>query len=103
VRTTAATAGDLLEEQGITLGKADRTSLYLTQGLLNRMRLQVFRVTVEEAQTAAPVPHEREETPDPEAFVGDETVAAEGVDGEQVTTLRITYTELGRAHGWSSS
>ena len=93
VRTTAATAGDLLEEQGVTLGEADRTSLYLTQGLLNRMRLQVFRVQVDQPQAASPVAHERVETPDPEAFVGDETVVVEGVDGEQVTTYRITYVD----------
>jgi predicted ribosomally synthesized peptide with SipW-like signal peptide len=93
VRTTAATAGDLLAEQGIALGEADRTSLYLTQGLLNRMRLQVFRVKAEEAQAVTPVPHERVETPDPDAFVGEETVEVEGVDGEQVTTFRITYVD----------
>jgi resuscitation-promoting factor RpfB len=93
VRTTAATAGDLLEEQGVTLGEADRTSLYLTQGLLNHMRLQVFRVQIDEPQAAGPVAHERVETPDPEAFVGDETVVVEGVDGEQVTTYRITYVD----------
>jgi uncharacterized protein YabE (DUF348 family) len=93
VRTTAATAGDLLEEQGVTLGEADRTSLYLTQGLLNRMRLQVFRVQVDQPQAAGPVAHERVETPDPEAFVGEEKVVVEGVDGEQVTTYRITYVD----------
>ena len=93
VRTTAATAGDLLAEQGIALSEIDRTSLYLSQGLLNRMRLQVYRVAVTETQGAAPIPHERVETPDPNAFVGDETVAVPGVDGEQVTTFRITLTD----------
>ena len=48
VTTTAATAGDLLAEQGIALSETDRTSLYLTQALLNRMRLQVYRVQVSE-------------------------------------------------------
>jgi uncharacterized protein YabE (DUF348 family) len=93
VRTTAATAGDLLAEQGIALSEIDRTSLYLTQGLLNRMRLQVYRVAVTETQGAAPITHERVETPDPNAFVGDETVTVPGVDGEQVTTFRITLTD----------
>ena len=32
VTTTAATAGDLLAEQGIALGETDRTSLDLDQG-----------------------------------------------------------------------
>jgi resuscitation-promoting factor RpfB len=90
VSTTAATAGDLLAEQGIALSETDRTSLYLHQGLLNRMRLQVFRVQVTEEQAAAPVPFERVETPDPNAFTGDETVTVPGVNGEQVTTFRVT-------------
>jgi predicted ribosomally synthesized peptide with SipW-like signal peptide len=90
VSTTAATAGDLLAEQGIALSETDRTSLYLHQGLLDRMRLQVFRVQVTEEQAAAPVPFERVETPDPNAFKGDETVTVPGVAGEQVTTFRIT-------------
>jgi resuscitation-promoting factor RpfB len=93
VRTTAATAGDLLAEQGIALSEIDRTSLYLSQGLLNRMRLQVYRVAITETQGAVPITHERVETPDPNAFVGDETVTVPGVDGEQVTTFRITLTD----------
>jgi len=93
VTTTAATAGDLLAEQGITLGQTDRTSLYLHQGLLNRMRLQVYRVQITEAQAAAPIAHERVETQDPNLFVGEEKVTVPGVDGEQVTTFRITYVD----------
>jgi resuscitation-promoting factor RpfB len=93
VTTTAATAGDLLAEQGIALSETDRTSLYLHQGLLNRMRLQVFRVVVTEEQAGAPIPFERVETPDPNAFEGDETVTVPGVAGEQVTTFRITIVD----------
>jgi uncharacterized protein YabE (DUF348 family) len=90
VMTTAATAGDLLAEQGIALSETDRTSLYLEQALLDQMRLQVFRVTVEEVQEASPIPHEVVETPNPDAFEGDDTVTQEGQDGEQVTTVRVT-------------
>jgi resuscitation-promoting factor RpfB len=93
VTTTAATAGDLLAEQGITLGETDRTSLYLEQGLLNRMRLQVFRVQVSEITETSAVAHERVETPDPNAFKGDETVTQPGSDGEQVTTFRVTVVD----------
>jgi uncharacterized protein YabE (DUF348 family) len=93
VTTTAATAGDLLAEQGITLSQTDRTSLYAEQALLNRMRLQVFRVQVSEVQEASAVPHERVETPDPNAFVGEETVTVPGVDGEQVATVRVTVVD----------
>ena len=93
VSTTAATAGDLLAEQGIALSETDRTSLYLAQGLLNRMRLQVYRVQVSEVSETTAVKAERVETPDPNAFKGEEKVTKPGVDGEQVTTYRVTVVD----------
>jgi uncharacterized protein YabE (DUF348 family) len=90
VTTTAATAGDLLTEQGITLGETDRTSLYPDQALLSMMRLQVYRVVVSEVSEAAAVPFETVETPNPDAYVDDRTVTAPGTPGEQVTTYRVT-------------
>jgi uncharacterized protein YabE (DUF348 family) len=93
VTTTAATAGDLLAEQGIALSETDRTSLYLEQGLLNRMRLQVFRVQISEVTETTAVPHERVETPDADALQGDETVTQEGADGEKSTTFRVTVVD----------
>jgi resuscitation-promoting factor RpfB len=93
VSTTAATAGDLLAEQGIALSETDRTSLYLAQGLLNRMRLQVYRVQVSEVSETTAVKAERVETPDPNAVKGEEKVTKPGVDGEQVTTYRVTVVD----------
>ncbi len=93
VTTTAATAADLLAEQGIALSETDRTSLYLEQALLNAMRLQVFRVQVSEVPVATAIPFERVETPDPNAFEGDETITEPGQPGEQVTTYRVTVTD----------
>ncbi len=93
VTTTAATAGDLLAEQGITLGEHDRTSLYPAQPLLGAMRLQVFRVQVTEQVLTAPVPFRTVETDDPDAFEGEETVTQEGVPGEQATTVRVTVVD----------
>ena len=90
VSTTAATAGDLLAEQGIALSETDRTSLYLDQALLTKMRLQVFRITVEEVQETSAIAHERVEKADANAFEGDETVTQPGADGEQVATVRVT-------------
>jgi resuscitation-promoting factor RpfB len=93
VTTTAATAGDLLAEQGITLSETDRTSLYLAQGLLNRMRLQVYRVQVSEVSETVAIKPERVETPDPNAFKGDEKVTSPGSAGEQVTVYRVTVVD----------
>jgi len=93
VTTTAATAGDLLAEQGISLSPTDRTSIYPQQALMDRMRLQVFRVQVSEVTQASAIAHGTVETQDPNAFKGDEKVTQEGVDGEQVTTFRVTVTD----------
>ncbi len=93
VTTTAATAGDLLAEQGVVLGATDRTSMYPEQALLARMRLQVFRVQVNEVAVPTPIDYRTVETEDPSAFEDDETVTREGVEGEQVTTYRVTVTD----------
>ena len=93
VTTTAATVGDLLAEQGVTLGATDRTSMYPEQALLARMRLQVFRVQVGEVAVPTPIEFRTVETEDADAFAGDETVTQEGVAGEQVTTYRVTVTD----------
>ena len=93
VTTTAATAGDLLAEQGIALSATDRTSLDLGQALLTRMRLQVFRVQVSEVTETTPIAHERVETPDPDALEGEKTVTQRGVAGEQVATVRVTVVD----------
>jgi uncharacterized protein YabE (DUF348 family) len=93
VTTTAATAGDLLAEQGIALSQTDKTSLYLNQGLLNRMRLQVYRVQINETAETTAVPAERVETPDPNALEGDRTVTTPGVAGQQVTRYRVTVVD----------
>ncbi|RZU34436.1 resuscitation-promoting factor [Blastococcus saxobsidens] len=93
VTTTAATAGDLLAEQGIALSGTDRTSLRLEQGLLNRMRLQVFRVQISEITETSAVPYGRVETEDDAAFQGEKKVTTKGVDGEQRTTFRVTVVD----------
>ncbi len=93
VTTTAATAGDLLDEQGITLSPTDRASTELAQPLTSQLRLQVFRVTVSDVTETVAVPHERVETPDPEALVGTKKVTTPGVDGQQTVTYRVTLTD----------
>ncbi|MGY1771729.1 ubiquitin-like domain-containing protein [Blastococcus sp. SYSU D00813] len=93
VTTTAATVGDLLDEQGITLGPTDGLNMYVTQPLLPLMRLQVFRVQVTEVVETTPIPYETIETEDPEALEGDDTVTQEGVEGQQATTWRVTVVD----------
>lgn len=93
VTTTAANAGDLLAEQGIVLSPTDRASTDLAQPLTSQMRLQVFRVSVTDVTETVTVPHDRVETKNPEAFVGEKKVTTEGVDGRQTITYRVTVTD----------
>jgi uncharacterized protein YabE (DUF348 family) len=93
VTTTAGTAAELLAEQGIQLGATDRTSLRLEQALLDRMRLQVFRVQVSEVEVASVIAPGRVENKDAAAYVGSSNVTQAGVPGEKVTTFRVTVTD----------
>jgi uncharacterized protein YabE (DUF348 family) len=93
VSTTAATAGDLLAEQGIALSPTDRTSLSATQPLLNAMVLRVWRIQVSDVTEVTEVDYETVETADAEAFEGTRTVTTKGVEGEQTTTYRVTVTD----------
>jgi uncharacterized protein YabE (DUF348 family) len=93
VTTTAATAGDLLSQEGIALGEVDQASVDLQQPLAQDMRIQVFRVRIDEVTETVPVPHEVVETKDPAAFAGDRKVTTEGVDGEKTITYRVTLTD----------
>jgi uncharacterized protein YabE (DUF348 family) len=91
--TTAATAGDLLAEQHITVGPDDRTSLYSGQALLNDMRLQVVRVRYKTLRVTAAVPHKVVQTSDAHAYKGDRTVTTPGADGEQVSVYKVTLVD----------
>src|SRR4051794_3939222 len=93
VTTTAATAGDLLAEQGIALSSTDRTSLYPAQPLLSGMVLQVTRVQVTDVTEVRPVDYKTVETPDAAAFEGDRTVTQKGAEGEQTIPWRVTVTD----------
>ena len=93
VSTTAATAGDLLAEQGIALSDTDKTSLYPDQVLLDEMTLQVFRVTTKQKTVTKAIPYETVEVDDPTAYEGEETVVNAGRAGEKATTYAITFVD----------
>ena len=93
VATTAATAGELLAEQGIELAKTDKTSLEPDQPLLDEMTLQVFRVTIKEKSVTQAIPYETVEVKDPKAYEGEKTVVTPGRAGKKVTTYRLTYVD----------
>jgi resuscitation-promoting factor RpfB len=93
VSTTAATAGDLLAEQGIALSPTDTISLKATQPLLDAMVLRISRIQVSDVTEVQPVDYKSVETPDAEALEGTRTVTQKGVEGEQTVTYRVTVTD----------
>jgi uncharacterized protein YabE (DUF348 family) len=93
VTTTAATAGDLLAEQAITLSPTDVTSLYADQPLLDAMVLRVTRVQVTDVTEVQTVDYDTVESEDAGSFEGERTVTREGVEGEQTVTWRVTVTD----------
>jgi uncharacterized protein YabE (DUF348 family) len=93
VSTTAATAGDLLAEQGIALSPTDTTSLKASQPLLNAMVLRIARVQIGDVTDVQPIDYQTVETPDAEAFEGTRTVTQKGVEGQQTITYRVTVTD----------
>jgi hypothetical protein len=50
-------------------------------------------VQVNEVSETTAVPHDKAETPDPNAFVGDRTVTTPGVDGQKVTRYKVTVVD----------
>ncbi len=93
VSTTAATAGDLLAEEGVTLGEHDRLSLDAAQPLLDAMSLQVHRVQVVEEVVTGVIDYRTVETGNPAAFTGEKKITQEGVEGVEATTFRVTYVD----------
>jgi uncharacterized protein YabE (DUF348 family) len=93
VSTTAATAGDLLAEQGIALAPTDTTSLKADQPLLDAMVLRIARVHVTDVTQVVPIDYQTVETQDAEALEGTRTVTRKGVEGEQTVSYRVTVTD----------
>jgi resuscitation-promoting factor RpfB len=57
------------------------------------MRLQVFRVQYQTITVTSAVPHQTQQTPDPSAVVGTQTVTSPGADGEQTSTYKVTIVD----------
>jgi len=90
VVTTATDVEDFLDEQGLDVSPQDWTSLYRTQPLLDRMRLQVIRVAVLDFPVVEPLPFTVTDTPDDTLFVGEREVDTPGVLGERFVNYRVT-------------
>jgi len=57
------------------------------------MRLQVYRVQINEVSETTTIPADKVETPNPDAFVGQRTVTTPGVAGQKVTRYKVTVVD----------
>lgn len=90
VTTLATDVEEFFDEQGLTVGAHDWTSLLRTQFLADQMRLQIVRVTFTDFSTFEPLPYAVVDTPDDTLFVGERDVDTPGVPGERFVNYRIT-------------
>ncbi|MBA3339057.1 MAG: transglycosylase family protein [Geodermatophilaceae bacterium] len=90
VMTLATDVEEFFDEQGLTVGANDWTSLNRDQILADRMRLQVVRVTFSDFAAIEPVPFAVIETPDDTLFVDQREVDTPGVPGARFVNYRIT-------------
>ena len=93
VTTTAATAGDLLAEQGIAL-EPDRQDEPLPEpGPAEPHAAAGLPRAGQRGLRDDAVPADKVETPNPDAFVGERNVTTPGVDGQKVTRYRVTVVD----------
>ena len=81
--TTAPTVEELLQEAGISLAGADRTSAPGRSAVVDSMVLKVTRVGSSEQMETGPIAYGSTVMEDPELYVGESAVLVAGVDGER--------------------
>lgn len=86
------TVGEVLKEQGITLGALDRlVDASMESKVESGMDLQLVRVRVENLSEFADIPYDVVEQTDKTLNEGQTRIAQEGVDGKTESVYRILY------------
>lgn len=99
VTTTAATVGELVQEQHVNVGPQDQVSPDKNEKLTSGMTVSVNRNGSQVINTPQPVPPPEQEIPDPTLFQGEDQVEVQGNPGEKLVFLRVTQKngeEVGR-------
>lgn len=87
--SAAATVGDLLADQGITLGENDRVEPGVDTALSSGLAITVKRVEVAEETTSEAIEHEVTKTDDASLDEGTTQVVTEGKDGEKSVVYEV--------------
>lgn len=89
VDTGVGTVGELLEKQGISVGKDDTVTPAMDTAVSEGTKIVVCRVTYEEVKEKEEIPFETEKKNDSSLKKGTEKTGTEGVAGEKETTYRV--------------
>jgi hypothetical protein len=90
LKTRAMTVEALLAEKNITLDDNDRTEPEKTAAITPNMLVRVVRVDVKEEKEKEAIAFETKIEDDATKYVGEETVKAEGVNGELEKKFKVT-------------
>lgn len=93
VTSAASTVGELLREQSIRLGDADRLSVDTADPVAQGMAVQVTRVRTEKVTRSEPVAFKTTERKDPDLEAGTRRKVTAGVAGERAATYAVTYVD----------
>ncbi len=88
--TTAATVGDLLAEQGITVDSDDRVKPSLSAPITEALTIVIDRVTVSTLTKKEAIPHEVVVQKDSTAWKGETSVKSLGKDGTAKRSYLVT-------------
>jgi resuscitation-promoting factor RpfB len=94
--TTALSVGEMLEENAVRIGHADRVSQLAAARVVDGMRITVTRVRYKKVVTRTVITFKEIEKADPTLPQGTRKISVQGVDGLQEVTHLITYLD-GRA------
>jgi len=90
MRVPGGKISDALASQGITIGEQDELSCERDAMVTEGMQVQLVRVTTYDEESVSTIKYSKKIVTSYELESGESKIQQEGVDGEKVTTYRIT-------------
>ncbi|WP_158220839.1 resuscitation-promoting factor [Kineosporia sp. R_H_3] len=93
VTTTAPTVGDLLDEQGLTLGKDDKLSVLESTPTVKGLVVAVTRIDKKTVTKTEKVSYTTKSVKSAKLYKGEKKVVTEGVQGSRKATYAVTLAD----------
>lgn len=91
--TEAETVEELLDSEGVALGKRDKVSPKLSKKLKEGTKVVVKRVDVKKVTEKEPIAYQTRTEKSKDMTVGTSKVTRQGVNGEKKVTYQVTYVD----------